>query len=689
MNAPLNKQHLQPSDNPLLGSWDLPGQFPPFAAVKAEHFRPAFEQAMNEKRTQLQAIANNPAAATFANTVEALDQCGLSYSRIGLLFSNLLGSASSDALRAVELEMAPVLAGFDTELFGNAALFARLEHLIAQDRSNLSEEQNELLKRFHLDFSRSGAKLQGAQKERFGAIAQKLAQLTAQFSQNVLANETAYTLELQSTDVDGLPQFVLDAAAQAAKERKSAAPYVITLSRSLVTPFLMFSKRRDLRKQAFIAWTQRGETMPEYNNIPIIKEILILRKEMAVILGYKNFADYALDDRMAGTPAAAKELVTKAWEPAKKKAARELSQLSEAAKAEGMHEALEPWDWRYYSEKVRASKYDLSDDECKPFFALRNITRAMFDTATQLFGLQFKVLPDAQRYHPDVKLYEVSEQSGALIGYFLADNFARPNKQGGAWMSAYRNQARNGLERLPIISNNNNFSRAANPDESLLSLDDVRTLFHEFGHGLHGLLSNVTYERISGTNVLQDFVELPSQLFEHWGTDRALLKKHARHVTTGEVISDELIDRIEAAATFNLGFETVEYCSCCLVDLALHQVEQPEQLDIAAFEKQTLQSIGMPKEIVMRHRLPHFGHLFSGNYYAAGYYVYLWAEVLDADAFDAFRETGNLFDPATALRLRKHIYSAGGSVAPMKTYKAFRGKEPAVEPMLRDRGLLG
>ncbi len=693
MNAPTNPNNLRssnnPLDNPLLSSWDLPGQFPPFTAVLAEHFKPAFEQAMLEKRAQLEAIANNTNSPTFENTVASLDLCGPTYGRVGMLFSNLLGSASSDELRAVELQLAPVLAGFDTELFGNAALFARLDGLMNQDRSQLSEEQNELLKRFHLDFLRSGAKLQGTQKVRFGEIAQKLAQLTAQFSQNVLANETAYTLELTDNDVDGLPQFVLDSAAQAAKERNSKSAYVITLSRSLVVPFLMFAKRRDLRKQAFLAWTQRGQTMPEFDNTPIIKEILVLRKEMAQILGYKNFADYALDDRMAGTPAAAKDLVMKAWEPAKKKAARELAQLSDAAKAEGMHEALEPWDWRYYSEKVRAAQYDLSDDECKPFFALGNITHALFDTATQLFGLQFKQLNDAKTYHADVKMYEVHEQSGELVGYFLADNFARPNKQGGAWMSAYRTQAKNGLTRLPIISNNNNFSRAAKPDESLLSLDDVRTLFHEFGHGLHGLLSNVTYDRIGGTNVMQDFVELPSQLFEHWGTDRALLKKHARHVSTGEAISDALIDRIEAAATFNLGFETVEYCSCCLVDLALHQIDNPEQLDIAAFEKQTLDAIGMPREIVMRHRLPHFGHLFSGNYYAAGYYVYLWAEVLDADAFDAFREAGNLFDPATAQRLRKHIYGAGASVAPMKTYLAFRGKQPAVEPMLRDRGLLG
>ncbi len=681
------------STNPLLGTWDNYEELPPFQSIKAEHFKPAFDYAMQEQRVEVERLTSNSLPPTFENTVAALDRCGERFNRIESLFSNLLGSLSSDSLRAIELELAPVLAAFNTEIFGNTALFARIESIVKDpvQRKALTEEQNELLMRFHTDFVRSGAQLEGEKKRRFGEIRKQLAELTARFSQNVLAHESNFALELQAADLDGLPPSLIEAAAQAAKERKSKSPYVITLSRSLVTPFLSFSTRRDLRKKIFEAWTRRGETLAEHNNLPIIKQILTLRKELAQLLGYQNFADYAMADRMAATPAAAKNLVLQAWEPAKKKAAQELAQMAAIARREGMNEALEAWDWRFYAEKVRAEMYALSDQELKPYFTLGNMTQALFDTAQRLFGLRFKPVENAKLYHPDARLYEVTEHNGAKIGFFLADNFARTDKQGGAWMSLYRMQTRNtqsGVSRYPIISNNNNFARAADPDKSLLSLDDVRTLFHEFGHGLHGLLSNTNYGRLSGTNVLQDFVELPSQLFEHWGTNPQQLRKFARHYQTDVPIPEHLIEKIQAASTFNMGFETVEYCACCLVDLELHQVDEPANLDINRFERETLEKIGMPREIVMRHRLPHFHHLFSGENYAAGYYVYLWAEVLDADAFEAFLEAGDVFDHSTATSLRKHVYGAGASVAPMKTYKAFRGRAPKVEPMLKDRGLL-
>jgi peptidyl-dipeptidase Dcp len=685
---------MNSTPNPLLSDWSQASQFPPFAAVKPEHFAPAFSSAMQQQRDEIKAITDNTQAASFDNTIAAFDRTGRQLNLISMLYSNLLSSRSSEALQAVELEWAPKLAAFANEVASNRALFARIDAVMqsGQAAAALTEEQQELLKRIHLDFVRQGAQLSGTASDRFGAIGERLAQIQAQFVQNVMGAEKDYTLQLNDkSDLAGLPDFVIGGAAQAAKER-GLNGHVITLSRSLVVPFLTYSSRRDLRKIAYEAWTERGEKHATYDNHPLIKEILALRLEMAQLLGYKTFADYAIEDRMAGTPAAARALMIKAWEPAKQKAGRELAQLQAAAKAEGLSDELMPWDWRYYAEKVRVTEYALSDDETKPYFSLKNMTAAMFDTAQRLFGIQFKPMPDVVGYHPDVKVYSVTDAKSQLIAYFFTDNFARPFKQGGAWMSLYRDQTRNlaagAAPSIPIVSNNNNFARAQDADSTLLSTDDVRTLFHEFGHGLHGMLSNVHYARISGTNVLQDFVELPSQLFEHWAMEPSVLKRFAKHVTTHEPISDDLLKRIEAAANFNSGFETVEYNACTLIDLALHQHPTPASLDLAAFEEAELTRLGMPKQIKMRHRLPHFSHLFSSNYYAAGYYVYMWAEVLDADAFDAFTEAGNVFDPAVAARLKQHIYSAGGSVAPMKTYLAFRGKEPAVEPMLRGRGLL-
>ncbi len=646
---------------------------------------------MDAKRNEISAICNNTEIANFENTMVALDKSGRQLSIVEQLFDNLTMSHSNPQLQAVEMTMAPKLAAFKSELFLNEKLFERVDAVMRLASSHLSEEQRELVSRFHLDFVRAGARFEPKPKARYSTIMQRLAQLSAQFSQNVLAAESAYWLELKTEqDRAGLPGYLLAAAQNAAKERAIKGAdgisdgFVITLSRSLVVPFLSFSTNRVLREQAFKAWTDRGSK----TNYEVIREILVLRQEQATMHGYASFADYALADRMAGTPQAALDLTRRAWEPAKIKAAQEKLLLEAVAKTEGMQEPLQAWDWRFYAEKVRAKNYSISDEETKPFFSLKNMTLAMFDCAKQLFGIHFIELSKASTYHPDVKIYEVLDSKNQRIAYFLADNFARSNKRGGAWMSTYRTQSRSNATSIPIISNNNNFARAEDPDRTLLSVDDVNTLFHEFGHGLHGMLSNVTYDRLSGTNVLGDFVELPSQLFEHWGMSEQVLTKHARHVDTGEPISAELIKKIIAVSQFNKGFETVEYCACILVDFALHTRTEFDQLEFEAFEQEQLKHVGMPKEIVMRHRLPHFGHLFQGDYYAAGYYVYLWAEVLDADAFDAFVEAGNIFDQPTADKLRTHIYAAGSSVAPMKTYRAFRGRDPKVEPMLRDRGLL-
>jgi peptidyl-dipeptidase Dcp len=672
--------------NPLLQDWQTPYELPPFGQIKPEHFAPAFTTVFAEHLAEIDALVANPAAPTFDNTVAAFDATGARLERVRLTFENLCASASSPALQAVEREMAPLLAVHDSKVSMHAGFFARLDGLHSQAATlELTEEQRRLLQRVHTDFVRTGAMLQGPARERFAAIAERLAHLHTQFTQNLLADESSYQLPLKTeADLAGLPDFLRDAARSAAQER-GVEGYVITLSRSLVEPFLTWSSRRDLREIAWRAWTGRGET-PERDNRPLAREILALRLEQARLLGYDNFADYALADRMAGKPAAVHELLSQVWEPAKASAEAERQALAAQAAALGESIDIEPWDWYRLAEKVRAARYTLDDAEVKPYFSLDAMLSAMFDCAGRLFGLKFIEQAGIPLYHPDVRLWEV-RRGESLVGIFLGDNYARPNKQGGAWMSVYRKQARNGGERIPLVVNNNNFARAGD-GATLLSFDDVRTLFHEFGHGLHGLLSNVSYGRLSGTNVPQDYVELPSQLMENWATVPEVLAKHARHVRTGEPIPAALIERIQASQTFNQGFLTVAYTSSTLIDLALHAQEDLAGLDIASFEAQERERLGVPRAVGMRHRLPHFSHIFGGAHYAAGYYVYMWAQVLEAEAFSAFEEAGNAFDPVLAEKLQRCIYSAGDSRDQRTAFRAFRGRDPQAAPMLRKRGLL-
>jgi peptidyl-dipeptidase Dcp len=679
-----------PRDNPLLQPWTAPFGLPPFEQVAAAHFAPAFEVALATHRAEIESIARDAAAPTFANTVAALDRSGRELSRIELLFWNLAASETSPALQAVEREWAPRLAAHHNAIRLHPQLFDRLDRLHRRRGDpGLVPEELRLLERIHLDFVLEGARLPTEARARMAAIVERLALLTTQFTQNVLAEESTYGLLLRDErDLAGLPDLVRDAAREAARGRGLDEGWVITLNRSLIVPFLTFSDRRDLREEAFNAWTRRGENPGEHDNRSITREILALRNEQARLHGHDNFADYALLDRMAGTPAAVAALLEKVWEPAKARAAAERDALSAMAASCGARHSNEPWDWRYYAEKVRKARYDLDDAALKPFFTLDGMLEAAFDCARRLFGIRFALRADIRSYHPDVRIYEVRDRDDRTFGIFLSDNFARPTKRGGAWMSVYRQQSRNGGETLPIVVNNNNFAKAPSGEPTLLSADDVRTLFHEFGHGLHGLLSRVTYERLSGTNVLQDFVELPSQIFEHWAFEREVLKRHALHHRTGAPMPDALIDRLREARRFNQGFETVEYVACALVDMALHACTDADGVDITQFERDELARIGMPHDIVMRHRLPHFGHLFSGSAYAAGYYVYLWAEVLDADGFDAFLDAGDIFDPDTAERLRRYVYAAGGTLEPAAAYRAFRGRDASVEPLLAKRGLI-
>ena len=675
--------------NPLLESWNTPYSLPPFDRIDTEHYLPAFLHAMHTHRAEVKAIAENGDPPTFDNTIAALDRSGRELGRIERLFFNLTASETSRDLQAIERDVSPQLAAHYSAISMNSKLFTRIDN-VHERRDDLPAESEErrLLERIHLDFVRQGALLSPSAKTRYAAIMERLAELTTRFMQNLLADETDYRLPLvDERDFAGLPDYVRAAAREAAEERGVDTAGIVTLSRSLIVPFLTYSDRRDLREQAFKAWTTRGEHDGARDNRPIAREILALRNEQARLHGYDNYADYALVDRMAGTPDAVSLLLAQVWEPAKARAAAERDALQALAKAQGATHAIEPWDWRYYAEKVRKARYRLDDAVLKPYFSLERMLAAAFDTAHRLFGLSFVPRPDIVTYHPDVHVFEVCGADDQPIGIFLSDNYARPNKRGGAWMNAYRWQSRTAGDTLPIVVNNNNFAKGPSGTPTLLSADDVRTLFHEFGHGLHGLLSQVTYERLSGTHVLRDFVELPSQLFEHWAFEPAVMQRHALHHATGKPIPDELIERLKEARRFNQGFETVEYTACALIDMALHAHPDPAGVDITAFEREELQRIGMPREILPRHRLPHFGHLFGSASYAAGYYVYLWAEVLDADGYDAFLEAGDPFDPAVAERVRRYVYSSGGTLPPAAAYRAFRGRDPRVEPLLAQRGL--
>ena len=681
--------------NPLLEPWTAAFGLPPFAQVRAEHFEPAFRQAMAEHRAELRAITEQTEAPSFDNTVAAFDRCGRLLGRIGALFYNLTASETSPALQQVQLAMAGPLAEHNSAVHMDARLFARIDELHRRRAElGLLPEQRRLLERVHLDFVRAGACLQGAAQQRYAAIMSELASLTTRFAQNVLHDENAFRLQLAGeADLAGLPPFLRAAARQAAAERGLPGGHVITLSRSLVVPFLTFSQRRDLREQAWRAWVSRGEHAGAHDNREIARAILRLRQEQARLQGHPSYADFALSDTMAGRRAAVQGLLDEVWPRALDAAGREREAVLQAMQGAGAEHPLEPWDWRYWAEKVRVARYAVDDAEVKPYFRLEAMVTAAFDCANRLFGLRFEPRPDLQAYHPDVKAYEVRDAQGRVAGLFLQDNFARPSKRSGAWMSQLRWQHRNGeagdAAALPVILNNNNFAKGAPGEPTLLSLDDARTLFHEFGHGLHGLLSNVTFERLSGTQVLRDFVELPSQMFEHWLLVPEVLQRHARHWQTGEPIPADLVRRMQAARRFNQGYETVRYTASAIVDMAAHALTDAEPpADLCAFESGLLQQLGHRPEIGLNHRLVHFQHLFSGSGYAAGYYVYLWAEVLDADGFDAFTEAGDAFDRDTAASLQRHIYASGNSVEPGAAYAAFRGRPPTVQPLLRKRGLI-
>lgn len=691
----VSASHPASGDNPLLAAWDTPFAAPPFAAIRPEHFGPAFETAFAEHRAEVAAIAAEAAAPTFANTIAALERAGRTLSRVSAAFFALVGAHSNDAILALERDVVPRLAAHWDAIHMNQALFRRIA-AIKTEAAGLDAEQTRVLDRYFTTFRRAGAGLDAAARSRLAEIGERLAALGTRFSQRVLADEQGYALPLDSEDdLAGLPEHLRAAARAAAQERGLASPAAVTLSRSSVEPFLTFSRRRDLREKAFRAWIARGEGGKGgkggkgrlSDNTGIIAEMVRLRTEKARLLGHPTWADYRLDDAMAKTPAAARALLSKVWAPARARALADRDAMQEMIRAEGGNFKLAAWDWRYYAERLRQERCDLAEGEIEPYLQLDRMIAAAFETARRLFGITATPRHDVPLWHPDVRAWEIRAADGRHLGLFFGDYFARPSKRSGAWMSTLREQDKLDGEVRPLVFNVMNFARGADGGPALLSFDDARTLFHEFGHALHALLSDVTYPLISGTGVATDFVELPSQLYEQWLDTPEILKTFAVHYRTGEPMPDALIAKLKAARTFNQGFATVEYVASAIVDLDYHALETADGLDPAAFERAALDRIGMPEEIVMRHRSPHFSHVFAGDHYSAAYYSYMWSEVLDADAFNAFQETGNVFDRATAERLHRYIYSAGGSRTPDEAYKAFRGRLPTEEALLRRRGL--
>jgi peptidyl-dipeptidase Dcp len=653
---------------------------PPFAEIRDEHFAPAFDAALAEARANIGQIAEGP-ATDFAGVIEALELAEGLLDRVSGVFYNLAGADANDTREALMRDLAPKLSAFSSEVTNNKSLFSKIEALW-QNRAMLSltPEQSRVLELYRQMFVRSGANLDGAEATRLTEVKARLAVLGTQFSQNLLADERDWFMPLSEADLDGLPDFAIAAARAAGAEKGQSGP-VVTLSRSIIVPFLQFSPRRALRQKAYEAWVARGANGNANDNRAIAAETLSLREERAKLLGYQSFADFKLEPEMAKTPQAVRGLLMRVWEPARAKALSDAAVLEAMLHADGIAGPLEPWDWRFYSEQRRKAEHDLDEAALKPYLSLNAMLAAQFDCAHRLFGLEFREI-DGPFYHPDVRGWEVT-RNGAHVAVFLGDYFARGSKRSGAWCSAMRSQKKLGAETRPIVVNVCNFAKG---EPCLLSYDDARTLFHEFGHALHQMLSDVTYGFISGTSVARDFVELPSQLYEHWLEVPEVLEKHARHWQTGAPMPADLLQRLLAAGTYDQGFATVEFVASALVDLAFH--EGPAPADPMQKQAEVLESLGMPRAIRMRHATPHFAHVFSGDGYSSGYYSYMWSEVMDADAFAAFEEAGNPFDPETAKRLETFILSAGGSQPAEDLYTQFRGRMPGVEPLLKGRGLL-
>ncbi len=675
--------------NPLLAPWTGPyGGVPPFDKVKVEHFKPAMEAAMEQRLAAIESIAKNPKAPTFENTIIELEKSRSIMEPIESIYGIWGGNLSTPEFRAVEVEMAPKIAALQDKIFQNTALFKRIEAVYSSPKKKeLTSEQQRLVWLYYNNFVRAGARLNEKDKARLTAINGELASLFTNFRNNVLADETDLFVVLESqADLAGLPSSLVDAAAAEAERRKMTGKWIITNTRSSVDPFLYYSARRDLREKVWRMFVSRGDNGDKNDTNKIITQILNLRLERAQLLGYKTHADWRLENTMAKTPQNALNLLETVWTPAIKTVKKEVEEMTALAHSEGQNITIEPWDYHYYAEKVRQKKYDLDQGEVKEYLQLDKLREGMFFVAGELLDLSFTPVKDVPVFHPDVSVWEVTNKNtGKHVGLFYFDPFARPGKRSGAWMNAYRTQHRIGGDVTTIVSNNSNYIKGKPGEPILISWDDANTLFHEFGHALHGLSSNGTYPSITGTSVFRDYVEFPSQLLEHWVSTPEVLKRFALHYKTGKPIPEELVQKIERASTFNQGFATTEYLASALIDMKLH-MSTDKNIDPDKFEREALAALNMPRELVMRHRTPHFGHVFASDGYSAGYYSYLWSDVLTADAFSAFMEAGGPYDKEVAKKLYKYILSPGNSIDPQEAYRAFRSRDPKIDMLMKERG---
>jgi peptidyl-dipeptidase Dcp len=678
------------SDNPFFTEWNTPFGVPPFQQIKLEHYAPAFEEGMQQQKQEVAAIVENPAAPTFASTLEALDRSGDLLDKVSLVFFAMKSSMTNDDLEAVAKQVVPELSKHSDEILLNNALFRRIEAVYAQrDKLSLTREQLRLLEENYKNFLRGGAKLSPDKKARLTEINAELSLLSLNFGDHVLKENNRFEMVLdKEADLAGLPADVVAAAAETAKERGHEGKWVFTLHKPSLIPFLQYSERRDLREKIYTGYIERGNHDDELDNKKICAQMAALRVEKAKLLGYPTHAHFVLEDNMAKEPEQVYELLHKLWTPALARAKAEAADMQKMIDAEGGGFKLQSWDWWYYAERVKKARYDLDETMLRPYLKLENVIDGAFEVATRLYGLQFEKRPEVPVYHADVTCFEVKEADGTHVGLLYVDYFPRESKRGGAWMSEFRGQSKIGGNNIrPVIFNVGNFSKPTADKPSLLSFEETQTLFHEFGHALHGLLSDCTYKSLSGTNVPRDFVELPSQIMENWASEPEVLKMYARHYETGEPMPDELIEKIRKSRHFNQGFETTEYLAASFLDMDWHTLTEADpNCDVLAFENKSLDRIGLIPEIISRYRSPYFQHIFAGGY-SAGYYSYIWSAVLDADAFAAFKETGNLFDPKTARAFRENVLSKGNTEDPMTLYKKFRGKEPSIEPLLKRRGL--
>lgn len=679
----------QENTNPFLSEYNTPFQVPPFEKVKPEHFRPAFDQGMKEQQKKIAGISSQKAAPNFENTVTALEESGDLLKKVSTVFFNLSSANTNPEIEKISKEIAPVLSQHSDDIYLNPELFKRVKTVNEnQAKENLTPEQKRLLEKMYKAFIRSGANLNAAQQTRMREINKELSVLTVRFGQNLLAETNNFELIIDNeSQLAGLPASLKSSAAQSAKEAGKAGKWKFSLHNPSVMPFLQYADDRQLRERMYTAYTNRCNYNDQYDNKEIIAQIATLRAEKADLLGYKSHADYVLEESMAKTPAQAYELLNGLWKAALPVAKMEALEMQKVMDKNGKGEQLEAWDWFYYADKVRKEKYNYNAEELKPYFKLENVRDGIFTVTQKLYGLTFTEVKDIPKYHEDVIAYEVKETDGTQVGIFYMDFFTRPSKRGGAWMTSYRKQAiKNGKRISPVVSIVCNYAKPASGEAALLTPDEVETYFHEFGHALHGLLSNVKFETLSGTSVPRDFVELPSQIMEHWAFEPEVLKFYAKHYQTGEVIPNELIDKMKKASKFNQGFATVEYLAASILDMGYHTIRTGTKVQTISFEKEQMNELGLIKQIAPRYRSTYFQHVFSGGY-SAGYYSYIWSEVLDSDAFAAFKETGNLFDPATAKSFRKNVLEKGGTEEPMNLYKSFRGREPDVKYLLENRGL--